>query len=607
MKDEDDQAMKPNYLAFEMLPALISLALVAPAMAVAPLVDLGYTQLQGVSQASGATQWLGVGYAAAPVGVMRFGAPLDPPPTREVVDVTQFKPICLPRSPNDFTMQPNRRFNVSEDCLYLNIFAPTAATAEEPVPVMYFVQGGGFESNSNANFNGSALAMFGDIMVVQVNYRVGPFGFLQSQEVEEQASLNNGLKDLIQGLRWLKRHVSKFGGDPNQIVIAGDSAGATSIALLLAAFPDEDPGLFQGAIMESVSLATIRDMSQGQEQYQCLVDAAGCSTAPDSFACLIAANASALQTENCQFNPHLDDRLIQAPMLTRFAEGKYLRVPTIAGSCTDEGTKGVPKDTDTIEAALEFVNNQASGALSEESLALIRETYLDVEQPTFNNSGRFWRHLATAHGDFRAHCVTAKIQDAQARDGVMTWNYRYGVLDEEQEMLGFGAYHTVELNGVFGPNNTDGAPPKSYAGDNAPIVPVTMAYWAKFVRSLDPNAAAAEFVAQVESGDMPEWMPWTTESKQRLLFQTGNTQMEEMPQEQQDNCAMLDAMLAAIETPSQESGSVQLARIGGGASAEEAGEPTLQSGGVVVVRRQILGVGVAQVVGACLAAALVLV
>lgn len=72
-----------------MLPALISLALVAPAMAVAPLVDLGYTQLQGVSQASGATQWLGVGYAAAPVGVMRFGAPLDPPPTREVVDVTQ--------------------------------------------------------------------------------------------------------------------------------------------------------------------------------------------------------------------------------------------------------------------------------------------------------------------------------------------------------------------------------------------------------------------------------------------------------------------------------------------------------------------------------------
>lgn len=105
-------------------------------------------------------------------------------------------------------MQPNRRFTVSEDCLYLNIFAPTAATTESPVPVMYFIQGGGFESNSNANFNGSALAMFGDIVVVQVNYRVGPFGFLQSEEVKERGSLNNGLKDLIQGLKWLQAHIS---------------------------------------------------------------------------------------------------------------------------------------------------------------------------------------------------------------------------------------------------------------------------------------------------------------------------------------------------------------------------------------------------------------
>ena len=382
--------------------------------------------------------------------------------------------------------------------------------------------------------------------------------------------------------------------------MAGDSAGATSIALLLSAFADNDPNLFKGVIMESVSLATVRSMSQGQEQYACLVSAAGCFSSADTFACLRSVNASALQTQNCQFNPHLDDDLVPAPMLDRFAEGKYLRVPTIAGSCTDEGTKGVPRDTDTVEAALKFVNDQASGALSDDSLALIRETYIDVEQPVFNNSGRLWRQLANAHGDFRGHCVTAKLQDAQARDGVLTWNYRYGVLDEEQEELGFGAYHTVELNGVFGPNNTDGAPPKSYSTSNAPIVPVTMAYWAKFVRSLDPNAETADFVTQVERADMPTWMPWTTDAKQRLLFQTGNTKMEEMPRTQQDNCAMLDAMLPAIETPSEAKGAVQLRQVTDAAGASEGGDNSpVQSGGVVAMGRQFPGV--TQVVGTCLA------
>ncbi|CAI4213453.1 unnamed protein product [Parascedosporium putredinis] len=189
----------------------------------------------------------------------------------------------------------------------------------------------------------------------------------------------------------------------------------------------------------------------------------------------------------------------------------------------------------------------------------------------------------------------------------MTWNYRYGVLDEEQERLGFGAYHTVELNGVFGPNNTDGAPPKSYRTDNAAIVPVTMAYWVRFVRSLDPNAAATAAgakVAQVNAADTPEWMPWTVDTRQRLVFETGNTRMEEMPQTQQDNCAMLDPMMVAIETPSQESGSVQLARVGDAVTVVEEAEaegPSLQSGGVAVAAGgQILGLG------ACLAFALLL-
>jgi carboxylesterase type B len=336
--------------------------------------------------------------------------------------------------------------------------------------------------------------------------------------------------------------------------MTGDSAGATSIALLLVAFADEDPGLFKGVIMESVSVATIRTIEQGQEQYNCLSNATGCADAEDTLACMRGVDAEDLLTENCQFNPGIDNELITAPMLEQFAAGRYLKVPTIAGTCTDEGTKGVPQDTDSVEAALQFVNNQASGALSNTSLGLIQETYIDVNQPVFTESGRLWRQLANAHGDFRAHCITAMIQDAQARDGVLTWNYRYGVLDDEQEALGFGAYHTVELNGVFGPENTDGAPPESYATTNAPIVPLTMAYWASFVRTLDPNGAGI-------LGDMPAWDPWTVQSRQRLLFQTDNTVMEMMPDSQSANCQMLGPMLPAIESPSSAPGAVELQRV----------------------------------------------
>ncbi|KAJ0158550.1 putative secreted lipase [Colletotrichum tanaceti] len=555
----------PSPLTSTLVSLLASAASIGQVRAVDPLVDLGYTKLQGVAEPGGATRWLGVRYAAPPLGDLRFAAPVDPPNTTDVVDASKFRPICLARSASDFTMKPNKRFTAAEDCLYLNVFAPSSATPESRLPVMYFIQGGGFQSLSNANFNGADLARFGDMLVVQVNYRVGPYGFLQSKEViAGGASMNNGLKDQIQGLKWLKKHAAAFGGNPNHMVAVGDSAGATSIALLMSAFGDNDddddgPGLIQGAIMESVSVATVRNLDQGQEQYDCLTKAAGCDRHADSLACLRGVDATALQTEDCQFNPNIDGDLVKAPTLQRFADGKYLKVPTIAGTCTDEGTKNVPQDTDTVEDALETINDQATRALSNDSLALLRETYLDRPAPVFPGSGRLWRQLADAHGDYRAHCVTKTLQDAMARDGVRTFNYRYGPIDDEQEARGFGAYHTVELNGVFGPDNTDGAPPKSYATANAPTVTLTQAYWASFVRTLDPNPAAAA----VQPGGMPKWRPWTLQGSERLLFQNNTGVMETMPTTQRANCVMLAPMIPFIEIPATEAqkGSVELRRI----------------------------------------------
>ncbi|KIH92613.1 para-nitrobenzyl esterase [Sporothrix brasiliensis 5110] len=535
------------------MKVLSILGLAAIARAVDPLVTLNYTQLQGSAiESSGVTQWLGVRYAAAPVGDLRFAAPINPPTTTDVQDATQFQAVCLPRNPSDFTMH-SKRFNVSEDCLFANIFAPSNATNTSALPVLFFIQGGGFSSNSNANFNGSDLATFGNIIVVQINYRVGPYGFLQSREVQNNGSLNNGLKDQIQGLQWVQQNIAQFGGDPKHIVASGDSAGATSLGLLLAAWDEQDPRLIKGAILESPSVATLRTLDQGQEQYNCLLQATNCTLAANTLSCLRAVNATALQTEQCQFNPHLDNDLVRRPMLQSFDEGRFLHVPIIAGTCADEGTKNVPSMTNTTGQALRFIDNRVFNVLSNASLALLNTTYLLTNHTgviavantfaQFPSSGPLWRPLANAAGDIAAHCITARLQNAIAREGVKTFNYRFAVRDEEQERLGFGSYHTVELNAVFGPNNTDGNPPKSYreGQSNAAIVPATMAYWTSFVKALDPN--------DLKLAGMPDWTAWAgPEGRQRLRFQTNATGLEVMPDDQVANCEMLEPMLPAIET-----------------------------------------------------------
>ncbi|KAH7350347.1 lipase 1 [Pyrenochaeta sp. MPI-SDFR-AT-0127] len=493
-----------------------------PVLAVDSLVDLGYSQIRGREVGEGTTQWLGVRYAAPPFGN-----------------------ICLPQNPQDFTMQPNKRFTVGEDCLFLNVFAPSAANTESNLPVLFFIQGGGFGSNSNANFNGSDLAREGDIVVVSINYRVGAFGFLQSQEVVDGGSLNNGMKDMVKALEWVKQNIRSFGGNPGQVIIDGSSSGASGVMILLAAPSMQEAGLFVGAISESTTEPTLRKLEQGQDQYNCLLQESGCSNTTDTLACLRSKESSKIQTGKCFYNPHLDNELIPITTFEAFEQGKYMKIPTIIGSCADEGTKSGTKQVDTLNDANAFFRNQLP-SLSNASLSFLEKTYLSQPQPTFPDSGRLWRQTSIAHGDYRLNCVSSFYQDVQARDGVATYNYRYGVIDEEQESLGFGAFHTVELPAIWGPNNTDGAPPKSYLPNtnatikNADIVPIIRGYITSFVRSLDPNIDRLNGTA--------EWRVWGT-AKERLRFITNGTAMEKMPETQISNCAVLEPMMRALEQP----------------------------------------------------------
>lgn len=213
-----------------------------------PTVNLGYATYEGTQVPGGVNRFLGMRYAAAPVGDLRWRAPAPPPTSTTTQPAQSFGPICLGIS----VALPSS--TESEDCLFVNVWAPEGANTTAKLPVWLFIQGGGYVSNSNANWDGAEVVKQSgnQIVFVNFNYRVAMWGFLASQKVQSNGDLNAGLLDQRFLMQWVKTNIASFGGDPDNVIIHGASAGAGSVALHLAAFGGRDDGLFSAAIAESV-------------------------------------------------------------------------------------------------------------------------------------------------------------------------------------------------------------------------------------------------------------------------------------------------------------------------------------------------------------------
>lgn len=189
-----------------------------------------------------------------------------------------------------------------EDCLFVDVYAPTNASADEPLPVYFYISGGGFNSIADANLNGTRLIRASDynMVVVTFNYRVGLFGFLASAEVESDptASVNNGLHDQRKALEWVQKYIHQFGGDPGHVTIGGASAGAASVFYHLTAYEGRNDSLFSAAAAESQSFATVLTIDESQYQYEYLTDATNCSSESDTLSCLRGLSAADIQRVN---------------------------------------------------------------------------------------------------------------------------------------------------------------------------------------------------------------------------------------------------------------------------------------------------------------------
>ena len=225
-------------------------------------------------RAGQATAFLGLPYAAPPVGDLRWKAPAPPAPWNGVRDATQFGHRCTqPQIWADYLfLDPGP----SEDCLYLNVYAPAGVKATSKLPVMFWIHGGGYTAGagSEPRYTDPALVQK-DVIVVTINYRLGVFGFLSTKDLAAESNGHAGnyaLMDMVAALHWVNRNIAAFGGDAGNVTIFGESAGSFAVSTLLAA--PSARGLFHKAIGESgavfsdvLPLSTLADRTARDQEW----------------------------------------------------------------------------------------------------------------------------------------------------------------------------------------------------------------------------------------------------------------------------------------------------------------------------------------------------
>ncbi len=319
--------------------------------------------IEGMS-AEGADQWLGIPYAAPPVGTLRWAAPQQAPRWQGIRQATSYGGRCAQLASGNGPRVDN------EDCLYLNVYTPPGRDGSAPagpgaggLPVLVMIHGGGLTTGAGDQHDGSLIVTTDHIIVVSINYRLGPFGFLTIPGLGTTASAANGnygLLDQEAALRWVRHNIAAFGGDPGKVTIDGESAGGWSVCALLTA--PQARGLFRGAIMQSGS-CTSRSPADAQTAGLAFAKQAGCpnpatpggrsgsagrsagagwpgkDSRESAAACLRALPEATLLSASASYSAEFTYGGPELPVADApaVAAGDYTRVPLLIGYNHNEG------------------------------------------------------------------------------------------------------------------------------------------------------------------------------------------------------------------------------------------------------------------------------
>jgi para-nitrobenzyl esterase len=301
----------------------------AAASASGPVAGTANGPVRGLANGA-VNEFLGIPYAAPPVGALRWQPPQPASSWSGVRDATRFAPHC-PQPAGPFGQA-----STSEDCLFLNVFTPSHQQAGSHFPVMVWIHGGALVSGESNDYDPTQMVADG-VTVVTINYRLGALGFLAHPALADASGQSGdyGLMDQQAALRWVQRNIASFGGNPHNVTIFGESAGGLSTLSQVAS--PQARGLFDRAIVESGSYnLTQASLSSAEAAGEAFAAKAGCAS--QTAACLRSLPASAILADQnaAGYTPNINSEVLPETLGTAFATGNFNRVPIVNGTNHDE-------------------------------------------------------------------------------------------------------------------------------------------------------------------------------------------------------------------------------------------------------------------------------
>ena len=452
------------------------------------------------------TAFKGIPFAAPPVGENRWRPPQRAQDWEGIRKCYAFAPISMQEIPggdpdNIYTREwhVDSEIPMSEDCLYLNVWTP-AKTENEKLPVLVWIFGGAFQCGYTAEmeFDGERIARRG-VIAVTVNYRVNVFGFLShpllQKEQPDSCWGNYGLLDQRAGIAWVRRNIAHFGGDPENITIGGQSAGAGSVSAHLVS--EMTKGYFQKAITQSGG--GLRKYGQGSGAVPMeealdngvrFFEKLGVKTLEEAR----SIDAQTLRDEAIAFGgirtwaPTIDGRYLTADPSDLFYQNRYHNVPILLGNCGNEHERGDKKQPETLAD----VETYAKANLGKYAADFIRAANVsnDAEAKAFGKSDAV----------FIGRCVNnllflEKREEAERKNAYCYYfNPSYPGWDDP------GAFHSSELWFVF---ETLAKCWRPFTGKHYDLARKVCNYWTNFMKTGDPNGSDAD------GEPMPRWEPYT--------------------------------------------------------------------------------------------------
>ncbi len=497
-------------------------SIILSALLVLPLISYGAASSLQVTLRTGVVEgrqdgpvrtFLGIPYAAPPVGDLRWKPPMAPAKWTGIRKAREFGARCMQAPVYDDMIF--RDAGQSEDCLFLNVWTP-AESAGSKLPVMVWIHGGGFlgGASSEQRQDGTFLSQQG-VVVVSMNYRLGIFGFFVHPELVAEsgrnAAGNYGLLDIVASLQWVRDNVAAFGGDPGNVTIFGESAGSFAVSDLMAS--PLAKGLFHKAIGESggafsktgLAFETIAAREEKDSKFVGVQTLAQLRALPAQK--LIDATWQPGRHDNFEVEPVVDGYFLPETVASIFAAGKQNDVPLLAGWNHDEG--GL--EADQTRPAMDSFKALAQKDFGEKAADFLKLYPAGTDAQALRSTEDY-------RGDQKIAWATWMWLEAQSTTGKQpVYRYRFDLaLPTDSTSPDRGAYHSGEIEYVFG--QLDSKAHMNWRASDRQLSAAMQKYWANFARSGNPNGSG-----------LAKWPPYSSAGGWQVMY------LNEKPEARKDD------------------------------------------------------------------------